>query len=93
MLVRPLISLVHIAYRIYFFLLLARVIASWVRPPTHHEFMRRFLRFAYEATEPVLAPIREMIPLRGIDISPVIALFALQIIRNGLIRLLRSLAI
>lgn len=88
MLTRPLIRLVDLAYNIYFILLLARVIASWVQPPTHHELMRRFLRFTYEVTEPVLAPIRKMIPLRGIDISPIIALFVLRIIRGGLIQLL-----
>ncbi len=87
-----LIKLINIAYEVYFFILIARIVASWVQPPTRHEFMRKFLRFVYQATEPVLAPIRQMIPLSGIDLSPIVAFFALNIIRNGLIKLLYSLA-
>ena len=86
-----LIKLVSWGFQIYSWLILARVIASWVQPPTHHEFMRNFLNFVYRATEPVLGPIREMIPLRGIDISPIVAYLALNIVRNGLIQLLYSL--
>lgn len=87
-----LIKLINIAYDVYFFILIARIVASWVQPPTRHEFMRKFLRFVYQATEPVLAPIREMIPVPGIDLSPIIAMIAIRIIRNGLIQLLYSLA-
>ncbi|AGB40818.1 putative integral membrane protein [Halobacteroides halobius DSM 5150] len=87
-----LINLVNLAYKAYSFILLARIIASWVQPPTDHQFMRKFMRFIYQATEPVLAPIRQMIPLPGIDLSPLIAYLALDIIRDGLIQLLLYLA-
>ncbi|GAB6100597.1 YggT family protein [Halanaerocella petrolearia] len=87
-----LINLVSLAFKAYNFILLARIIASWVQPPTDHKFMRKFMRFVYQATEPVLAPIRQMIPLPGIDLSPIIAFLALDIIRGGIMQLLFYLA-
>ncbi|MCK8827618.1 YggT family protein [Natroniella acetigena] len=83
-----LIRLVDGAFRIYNWLIIARIVASWVQPPTHHQFMRDLLNFVYRTTEPVLGPIRELVPLPGIDISPIIAFVVLGIIRNGLIQLL-----
>nr|WP_275579349.1 YggT family protein [Halanaerobacter jeridensis] len=82
----------HIGYDIYSFMILARIIASWVQPPKDNEFMRRFLRFVYEATEPVLAPLRQLIPIPAIDLSPIVALLLLQFIVNGLSDILRRLA-
>ncbi|MFO7819570.1 MAG: YggT family protein [Halanaerobacter sp.] len=86
------IKLLHTAYDIYSFIILARIIASWVQPPQDNEFMRRFLRFVYEATEPVLAPLRQLIPIPVIDLSPIVALLLLQFIVNGLTDILRRLA-
>ena len=86
------IQILHIGYDIYSFMILARMIASWVQPPQDNEFMRRFLRFIYEATEPVLAPLRQLIPIPVIDLSPIVALLLLQFIVNGLSDILRRLA-
>ncbi|MBM7555469.1 YggT family protein [Halanaerobacter jeridensis] len=90
--VELIIKLLHIGYDIYSFMILARIIASWVQPPKDNEFMRRFLRFVYEATEPVLAPLRQLIPIPAIDLSPIVALLLLQFIVNGLSDILRRLA-
>ncbi|WP_027340733.1 YggT family protein [Halonatronum saccharophilum] len=79
---------VNLIFQFYYYLILVRVIASWVQPPTHHKFMKDLLKFTYKMTEPILAPFRELIPLGPIDISPIIALIVLQIIRRGLINLL-----
>ena len=41
----------------------------------------------HEVTEPILAPLRNVIPRIGmIDISPLVAIILLQIIREALIR-------
>lgn len=90
--VELIIKLLHIGYDIYSFMILARIIASWVQPPKDNEFMRRFLRFVYEATEPVLAPLRQLIPIPVIDLSPIVALLLLQFIVSGLSDILRRLA-
>ena len=40
-------------------------------------------------TEPILAPIRRVLPaMSGIDFSPLIALFAIQIVESILLRIL-----
>ncbi|OCL27964.1 hypothetical protein U472_01830 [Orenia metallireducens] len=84
-----LIYLIDRFFQFYYYLVIARVVLSWVQPPTHHQTMRKIIAFIYQATEPVLGPIQEMMPsLGGIDFSPIIVLMALQIVRNGAIQLL-----
>jgi YggT family protein len=80
--------------RIYQFLVFVRVLLSWVntdpyRPAIDHPLVRLLER----VTEPVLAPLRRLIPLVGgrIDISPIVALFALEIVRIILVSILYSL--
>jgi YggT family protein len=51
---------------------------------------RKIIKFIFDVTEPILGPIRELLPrggILGIDVSPLIALFALSIIRNFLINI------
>lgn len=56
-------------------LLLVRIVMSWVMPGQTNAFAR----LVYEVTEPVLSPIRRLLPGSGmIDFSPLIAFFLLQ---------------
>jgi YggT family protein len=63
--------------------MLIRVVFSWVSPyPTNV-----VTRFAYRITEPVLAPIRRMLPpMSGIDLSPMVVMLGayllISILRN-----------
>jgi YggT family protein len=60
------------------FALLVRVVASWV--PSLGE--SRWVRWSYGATEWMLRPLRGLIPSLGvIDITPIVAYFALQLLR------------
>lgn len=60
------------------FALLVRVVASWV-PSLGAS---RWLRWSYSATEWMLRPLRGLIPSLGvIDITPIVAYFALQLLR------------
>jgi|AntRauTorcE11898_2_1112593.scaffolds.fasta_scaffold09872_4 YggT family protein len=87
-----LIWLVSTLFTVLNWLIIFRVIISWVRPDVDNKQWRKFLRIAYNITEPILGPIRRLIPTGsiGIDFSPLIAIFALSIIRNFVISLLRS---
>lgn len=59
-------------------LILLRVILSWFR----HE-ANGLMKLLYQATEPILAPIRRTIPALGmIDISPLIALLLIEVLRT-----------
>ncbi|MGM0471269.1 MAG: YggT family protein [Bacillota bacterium] len=90
-----LIKLIDYGFTFYTWILIARVISSWVQPPMHHQTMRKIMKFIFEVTEPVLAPIRQMLPTGslGIDLSPLVAFIALDIIRSSLIRILTRLVI
>lgn len=58
-------------------LILARVIISWVMPGGGGGLVA----FVYAATEPILAPIRSLLPAAGgIDFSPMIAILILQVV-------------
>ena len=58
-------------------LILLRVILSWFRHDAHG-----LMNLLYQATEPILAPIRRAIPAFGVyDLSPLIALVLIKIAR------------
>ncbi len=78
---RALIQLADLLLDIYVWIIIARAIISWVNPSPFHPVVR----FLYRVTEPVLAPIRRIIPpIYGIDISPVIVIFIIFVIQNFL---------
>lgn len=59
----------------WFFLIIAAVILSWVGARMQHPVVP----LVYQLTEPVLAPIRKVIPpIAGIDLSPLFALIAIR---------------
>jgi YggT family protein len=65
------------------FILLARVLMSWVDPT----FRGPVGRFLYETTEPFLAPIRRVLPSTGmIDLSPLIAFLILSVALSLVVR-------
>jgi YggT family protein len=76
---------------LFFYLLslaiLARVLLSWVRVNPYHPAVE----FLYRITEPILAPLRRVIPPVGmVDISPIIAMLLLQIIQQVLVAIIRG---
>ncbi|MCU4138324.1 MAG: Cytochrome b6 maturation protein CCB3/Ycf19 [Thermodesulfobacteria bacterium] len=75
------VQLVDLFLTIYIWIIIARAIISWVNPDPYHPLVR----FLYRVTEPVLAPVRRIIPpIAGIDISPVIVIFVIFFIQNFL---------
>lgn len=69
----------RLAFELYGMALFIRVIFSWIRVP----YSSRITRFLWSITEPVLAPIRAMLPpMAGIDLSPLIAFFLLRLLQQ-----------
>jgi YggT family protein len=63
--------------------ILGRVLMSWINPT----FDNPIGRFLFETTEPLLAPIRRILPRTGmIDLSPLVLLIALGIVMRLIIR-------
>ncbi len=88
------IWLVDILFRIYFWILMAHVVLSWLVSfkvvDTRHPIVNQIGRALWQITEPVLGPIRRVSGkllgnLGGIDISPIIAILLLEFLRRFLI--------
>lgn len=57
--------------RLYFFLIIVRVILSWVSPGGYNPAIALF----HQLTDPVLRPVQRVIPpLGGFDLSPIFAI-------------------
>lgn len=74
-------------FNIVFWLIVARAILSWFRPAGYNKLYVDISRVLFVLTEPILAPIRNRLPTgsMGIDLSPLIALFALEILKRLLL--------
>jgi YggT family protein len=88
-----LILLVDIILNLYQWLLIAWVVISWLISfdiiNTRNRFVYVVSDFLYRITEPVLRPIRRVVPdISGIDISPVILLLAIWLVRDMMFRYL-----
>jgi len=68
---------------IMYFILIIRVIISWVRPDPFNFFVQ----LLYRITEPILSPFRRIIPLGniGLDISPILAMLTMFFVQQFLI--------
>ena len=64
-----------------------RVIMSWISPSGENSITQ----FLDQITEPILAPIRKVVPPLGMfDLTPMIALIVLQMIRPHIINLIQG---
>ncbi len=78
----PFLWLISELIWIYIYILIASAILSWLIAfnvvNTRNDIVRSISYFLYAVTEPVLRPIRRVLPdLGGIDISPVILMIGL----------------
>jgi YggT family protein len=79
-----LVRIVSGVVAVYQFLILIRVLLSWVNPNPYSPLVAHPLVSAlYRITEPVLGPLRRWIPPVGgtLDISPVVAILILEVLR------------
>ena len=83
-------SVIDYLLLIYFYLIIGRAIISWVSPDPYNPIVR----FLYTVTEPVMRPARKIIPPLGgsLDISPIIVLILIQLIRSALNQLFYEIA-
>ena len=84
-----LIQVINEVFRIYNYIILVRVLLSWVEPNPYNPIVK----FIYKITEPVLRPFRIILRTGGIgfDISPILAFIALEILRRVIINFLLSI--
>jgi len=83
-----LIRIIDFVIMIYIWLIIIRAVMSWFNP----NYANPYIQLLIKVTEPVLGPTREIvqriIPSRNFDISPIVVILLLELVRNLLIRLL-----
>jgi YggT family protein len=85
MLLAVLVNFINLFVLAFNLLILARVIMSWIMPIPSGAIGR----FIFETTEPVLAPIRRILPKsQFIDLSPLVAYVLLQLLQSLVNRLI-----
>jgi YggT family protein len=82
--------LIYTVIDIYTWIVIAAAIMSWLVAfgvvNVRNQFIRIIVDLLYRLTEPVLRPIRRILPnLGGVDISPVVLLLGLFFLRNLMI--------
>jgi YggT family protein len=76
-----LLNIIDLLITILIFLVIARALFTWI-DPTMRTPVGKILR---DVTEPIIAPIRQVVPSAGaLDFSPMIAVFVLIILRQVL---------
>lgn len=78
-------QLLQMVFQVYTLILIVRVLITWVNPDPFNPVVQ----FLSRVTDPVLEPLRRVIPPLGpIDISPIVALLLLQALQHFIVRTL-----
>jgi YggT family protein len=88
---RSILYVILIVLDIYIWLLIAAAVLSWLVAfnvvNTRNQFVAVVGDFLYRLTEPVLRPIRAVLPnLGGIDVSPVVLILIIILIKDVIVR-------
>jgi len=89
-LIQALATVIDMLLNVYSFLIIGRAIISWVNPDPYNPIVN----FLHTATEPVMRYARKIIPPIGgtIDISPIVVLVLIHLVRIAIGQLLFDLA-
>ena len=83
-------KIIDMVLTIYMWIIIFRAVISWVNPDPYNQIVI----FLYRVTEPVLGPIRRILPMRnrGIDFSPVIVILVIFFLKYFLVETMIQLA-
>jgi YggT family protein len=82
-------AIIDIALGAYIWLIIGRVIISWVNADPYNPIVR----FLHGATDPVLDPIRRRLPIMGgLDLSPMLLILGIIFLRQFLVPTLQRMA-
>ncbi|RLC84989.1 MAG: hypothetical protein DRI37_08460, partial [Chloroflexi bacterium] len=71
-------GVLNLLIQLYVLLLLARIILEWIQVTYAHPLMR----FLWDITEPLLAPVRRRLPtFAGLDFSPLVVVLFLSVVQ------------
>ena len=80
----------EIVLTIYMWIIIVRAVISWVNPDPYN----KIVILLYRVTEPVLRPVRRLMPWRnmGIDLSPIIVMLVILFLQYFLVESIIGLA-
>lgn len=83
-------EIMDIVLTFYMYIIIARALISWVNPDPYNPIVQ----FLFRVTEPVLSPLRRLMPVwkLGIDLSPMIAILIIIFLQRFLIPTLMQTA-
>ncbi len=89
-LIQALATVIDMLLNVYSFLIIGRAIISWVNPDPYNPIVN----FLHTATEPVMRYARKIIPPIGgtVDISPIVVLVLIHLVRITIVQLLFDLS-
>jgi len=80
-------NVTDIVLTLVYWLILIRALISWVNPDPFNPIVR----FLYNTTEPILQPVRRLLPPMAFDISPVIVFLLIMFLKPFLVTSLMDL--
>ena len=83
-------KIIDIALTIYMWIIIFRAVISWVNADPYN----KIVIFLYKVTEPVLRPVRRILPMRnmGIDFSPIVVIIVIIFLQYFLVETIIQLA-
>jgi len=87
-------NIIEFVFEALFWAILIRVLLSWlpmagVPRDRIDPYTNPFIRFLYAITDPILEPLRRYFTVNMMDLSPIVAMIGLQVIKYFLLLLLR----
>ena len=84
-------KILDIALGIYLWVIIIRALLSWVNPDPHNVIVQ----FLYSITEPVMARVRQLLPMSGvgIDFSPIIVILGIIFLQEFVVKSIAMFAI
>jgi len=89
--ISSLANVLEVVLTFFYWIMLIRCLISWVNPDPYNPVVQ----FLYKTTEPILVPIRRVIPMTwgvGLDLSPLVAFLIFIFLKSFLVRTLFDLA-
>jgi len=89
-LIIALAKVIEIVLTVYMWIIVARALISWVNPDPYN----KIVIFLYRVTEPVLQPVRRMIPRHNlpVDFAPLVVLLVIIFLQYFLVQTMIQMA-
>jgi YggT family protein len=82
-----LLTFIELLFNILQFAIIIRALLSWFNPREDNPLVR----ILFDITEPILAPLRRIVPRLGmVDITPLVAILLMSVIQQVLYQVIRA---